>query len=133
MQGLKKAENARRSNLTRQPETTTSEMSEAPAALTAEASVSKILNSLIQGNFAMQYSEKTPIRQGFSLLDSVETLDIITSQLEDLRTLASAIARLSADDNDIRGLAIHAKVLASGLHNDADVLREQIQNHLLAA
>ncbi|QEL55508.1 hypothetical protein FYK34_07980 [Chromobacterium paludis] len=119
--------------MTRQPETTTSEMSEAPAALTAEASVSKILNSLIQGNFAMQYSEKTPIRQGFSLLDSVETLDIITSQLEDLRTLASAIARLSADDNDIRGLAIHAKVLASGLHNDADVLREQIQNHLLAA
>lgn len=81
----------------------------------------------------MQYSEKTPIRQGFSLSDSVESLDLITVQLEDLRTLMSAIARLSADDNDIRGLAIHAKGIAGGLHNDADVLREQIQNHILAA
>ncbi|MCD0493885.1 hypothetical protein LQD23_16510 [Chromobacterium violaceum] len=130
---MKKAENVRRSNLTRQRETTGPEMVEAPTAGTVEASVSKILNTLIQGNFAMQYSEKTPIRQGFSLSDSVESLDLITVQLEDLRTLMSAIARLSADDNDIRGLAIHAKGIAGGLHNDADVLREQIQNHILAA
>ncbi|MDE1714945.1 hypothetical protein PWG14_20870 (plasmid) [Chromobacterium amazonense] len=91
----------------------------------------KFLNQSIRGKLEMQSSTLNhPIQV---LQDGVEVLDIFVDQLDDLRALMSAIARLSTDDNDIRGLAIHAKVLASGLHNDADVLREQIQNHLLAA
>lgn len=67
------------------------------------------------------------------LRNGVETLDLISAQLEDMRSLMSAIARLATDDNDIRGLAIHAKCMASGLGNDADVLRDRLQNHMLAA
>ncbi|OVE49456.1 hypothetical protein [Chromobacterium violaceum] len=79
----------------------------------------------------MKSSTLTPPFQ--ALADSVNTLHLITAQLDDLRTLMNAIARLATDDHDIRGMAIHAKGIASALHNDADALREQIETRALAA
>lgn len=48
-------------------------------------------------------------------------------QAEPLETIFKAIEKVAENPGIIRGLASHGATLALMLHNDIDVLREQIQ------
>ena len=105
----------------------TSEMSDAPVAVTTEAS-RKFLEAIFKDS-----TMETTATPSVSQADAVDCVDIALVGMDYCNTLTSivsAIARLSTDET-IKGLAIHAKSQASELHNELDIFREQSEaNHL---